>query len=300
MRTQRSASPSCSPAVSRSPWPRRWARPRTPAPAARRPPRRRAAACARSRTSSSGASTAGPSSSRTSTRPGAAAKLTHLNYAFGGVAPEREPATSSASRPTPGPTTSARSAPARASTASPTPGAAAAAATSASCASSRRSTRELKVLMSLGGWTLSKYFSDAALTEQSRRTLVQSCVDLFIKGNLPTGAGAAAGVFDGFDLDWEWPGSDGNAGNVIRPEDKANFTCSLAEFRRQLDAYGRHDRASVPAERVPAGGAGEDLRRLRGQPDLQLPRLRHRAGLRLPRHLGDGHQPPVGDPGAGR
>ncbi len=96
---------------------------------------------------------------------------------------------------------------------------------------------KLKVMMSLGGWTLSKHFSDGALTEQSRRTLVQSCVDLFLKGNLPTGAGAAAGVFDGFDLDWEWPGSEGNPGNIIRPEDKANFTLLLAEFRRQMDEY---------------------------------------------------------------
>jgi chitinase len=98
---------------------------------------------------------------------------------------------------------------------------------------------QLKVLMSLGGWTQSKYFSDAALTEESRRTLVASCVDLFLKGNLPNLPGAAAGVFDGFDLDWEWPGSDGNAGNIVRPEDKANLTLLLAEFRRQLDAYGR-------------------------------------------------------------
>jgi chitinase len=97
----------------------------------------------------------------------------------------------------------------------------------------------LKVLMSLGGWTFSSRFSDAALTDESRRTLVQSCVDQFIKGNLSTGDGAAAGVFDGFDLDWEWPASEGNAGNVIRPEDKANFTLLLAEFRRQLDAYGQ-------------------------------------------------------------
>jgi chitinase len=103
---------------------------------------------------------------------------------------------------------------------------------------------QLKVLISLGGWTWSKYFSDAALTDDSRRTLVESCVDVFIKGNLPIaseagGPGAAAGVFDGFDLDWEWPGSEGNVGNVIRPEDRQNFTKLLAEFRRQLDAYGR-------------------------------------------------------------
>jgi chitinase len=98
---------------------------------------------------------------------------------------------------------------------------------------------KLKVLISLGGWTWSKYFSDAALTEASRRTLVASCIDLFIKGNLAgTPPGTGAGVFDGFDVDWEWPGSDGNSGNHIRAEDRKNFTKLLAEFRRQLDALG--------------------------------------------------------------
>jgi chitinase len=104
---------------------------------------------------------------------------------------------------------------------------------------------ELKVLISLGGWTWSKYFSDAALTADSRSTLVESCIDLFIKGNLPKpgpgesgGPGTGAGVFDGIDLDWEWPGSEGNVGNIVRPEDQGNFTKLLAEFRTQLDAYG--------------------------------------------------------------
>jgi chitinase len=99
--------------------------------------------------------------------------------------------------------------------------------------------------MSLGGWTQSKYFSDAALTDQSRRTLVASCIDLFIKGNLPQladdpsgGPGVAAGVFDGFDIDWEWPANN-LIGGTSRPEDKANFTKLLDEFRDQLDAYGR-------------------------------------------------------------
>ena len=86
---------------------------------------------------------------------------------------------------------------------------------------------------------MSKYFSDGALTAESRRTLVESCIDLFIEGNLPGAApGAGAGVFDGIDLDWEWPGSEGNPGNIIRPEDKRNFTKLVAEFRAQLDDAG--------------------------------------------------------------
>ncbi|MCI3224722.1 glycoside hydrolase family 18 protein [Streptomyces sp. NP-1717] len=104
--------------------------------------------------------------------------------------------------------------------------------------------RGLKVLISLGGWSWSKHFSDAALTPASRRALVSSCIDLYIKGNLPVdgtrgGAGAAAGLFDGIDLDWEWPGSAGDAGTVFRPEDKENFTALVREFRRQLDAYAK-------------------------------------------------------------
>jgi chitinase len=103
----------------------------------------------------------------------------------------------------------------------------------------------LKVLLSIGGWTWSTYFSNAALTSASRQAFVASCIDLFIEGNLPQlgsvegGPGSAAGVFDGIDLDWEWPGSPGEPGNVVRPEDKRNFTLLLAEFRRQLDAHGR-------------------------------------------------------------
>ena len=108
----------------------------------------------------------------------------------------------------------------------------------------------LRVLISLGGWTLSKNFSDAVLTAASRQKLVDSCVDLWLKGNLPgVEPGAAAGIFDGIDLDWEWPGSAGDVGNVIRPEDKQNFTALLAEFRESLDRLGRarHHRYELTA-----------------------------------------------------
>src|SRR5256885_11781728 len=68
----------------------------------------------------------------------------------------------------------------------------------------------LKILVSLGGWTYSKFFSDVAKTDASRKKFVSSCVDMFIKGNLPVssdgtgGPGTGAGVVDGVDIDWEW------------------------------------------------------------------------------------------------
>ncbi len=102
---------------------------------------------------------------------------------------------------------------------------------------------KLKINISIGGWTYSKYFSDVAKSDASRRKFVQSCIDMYIKGNLPTtggrgGAGVAAGIFDGFDIDWEWPGSEGHAGNHVSKADKANNTLLFAEFRKQLDALG--------------------------------------------------------------
>lgn len=107
----------------------------------------------------------------------------------------------------------------------------------------------LKVLVSIGGWTYSKFFSDVAATEASRQKFVSSCITMYINGNLPVlatspagGAGAAAGVFDGFDIDWEYPASaNGNVGNDYSPADTANFTALLAEFRAELnDIGGKH------------------------------------------------------------
>ncbi|WP_157254531.1 glycoside hydrolase family 18 protein [Nonomuraea typhae] len=112
----------------------------------------------------------------------------------------------------------------------------------------------LKVLVSIGGWTYSKFFSDAAATAASRQKFVKSCVDMFIKGDLPKlgddpagGPGVAAGVFDGIDVDWEFPASpDGHTGNHHSPQDTANFTALLAEFRAQLGG-GKLLTAALPA-----------------------------------------------------
>jgi chitinase len=107
----------------------------------------------------------------------------------------------------------------------------------------------LKVLVSVRGWSGTSHFSDAAASPDSRRTLVQSCIDMLLAGDLPFdgsagGRGAAAGLFDGIDIDWEYPVRHGDTGKVERPEDKLNATLLFREFRRQLDEReartGRH------------------------------------------------------------
>ena len=92
----------------------------------------------------------------------------------------------------------------------------------------------LKVHISIGGWTFSRFFSNAALPA-NRANFVASCIDMYIKGNFAPGFTGHDGIFDGIDIDWEWPGSEGRPGNIIRPEDKQNLTALLAEFRSQLD-----------------------------------------------------------------
>ena len=128
--------------------------------------------------------------------------------------------------------------------------------------------------MSIGGWTHSKYFSDVAATAATRQAFVASCVDLLLKGNLPAdpaaiwppsagGPGAAAGVFDGIDIDWEYPGIDPGNGADHSPADVHNATLLLQEFRRQLDAYGASTgkhyllTADLPAGNVNSSGSWE-------------------------------------------
>jgi chitinase len=49
-------------------------------------------------------------------------------------------------------------------------------------------------------------------------------------------------VFDGVDLDWEYPVAGGMAGNRHRPEDRANYTVLVSDLRRALDRLGRAQR----------------------------------------------------------
>ncbi len=88
----------------------------------------------------------------------------------------------------------------------------------------------VKTLISVGGWTLSTYFSDVALTNESRELFAQSWVDFIRKYQ-----------FDGVDIDWEYPVGGGMSTNITRPEDKENFTLLLKTLREKLDDAGKED-----------------------------------------------------------
>jgi chitinase len=116
----------------------------------------------------------------------------------------------------------------------------------------------LRLTISVGGWGGSARFSDAALTESSRRRFARTAVDLFIR--------RWPGLFDGIDIDWEFPVQGGLAGNVERPADRHNFTLLLAELRRQLDAQGdadrRHYELTIAASARPSEIANVELDRI--------------------------------------
>jgi chitinase len=85
---------------------------------------------------------------------------------------------------------------------------------------------ELKILISVGGWTWSKNFSDATLTDELALNLAKSAVEIVEKHGL-----------DGVDIDWEYPGMVGD-NNTFRPVDGENYTNLFRHLREQLDLLG--------------------------------------------------------------
>jgi len=81
----------------------------------------------------------------------------------------------------------------------------------------------LRIVLSVGGWSADG-FSQAAMTEESRRRSAQSAADLTERYGL-----------DGIDIDWEYPGMS-VAGIASDPEDGEHFVAWLRELREALRA----------------------------------------------------------------
>ncbi len=85
---------------------------------------------------------------------------------------------------------------------------------------------DLKILISIGGWSWSGNFSSAALSDTSRKGFAVSAVSIIRKYAL-----------DGVDIDWEYPDQSGD-GNTYRSGDKKNYTLMFKALRDELDKAG--------------------------------------------------------------
>lgn len=107
----------------------------------------------------------------------------------------------------------------------------------------------LKTIISIGGASSANTaaFVQAASTAAGRKALAASCIDMFITGNVGSdwnGAISAPGLFDGFNIDWEFPAAS----------DKQNYTLLMAEFRKQLNALGQQNgKTYILTADAPAG-----------------------------------------------
>lgn len=80
----------------------------------------------------------------------------------------------------------------------------------------------VKALVSIGGYTGSRYFSSSVSTPENRTAFATALMDFATKNQL-----------DGLDFDWEYPNKQGMGCNVINDNDTANFLELLKEVRQK-------------------------------------------------------------------
>jgi chitinase len=90
---------------------------------------------------------------------------------------------------------------------------------------------DVSMILSIGGFFASRYYSVAASDETRRRRFARTAIELMREYE-----------FDGLNVDWQYPGGD-NPNNFTDDEDIDRFTLLLQEVRRQLDVAGSEDDA---------------------------------------------------------
>ncbi|KAJ1956828.1 hypothetical protein EC988_001150 [Linderina pennispora] len=99
----------------------------------------------------------------------------------------------------------------------------------------------VKALVSVGGWTGSNLFSTILKNTATRTAFLNNMVSFVQTNNL-----------DGVDIDWEYPGREGNTCNAYDPtNDSKNFLSFLQDLRAKLDStFGAGTKLITMAVRV--------------------------------------------------
>ncbi|MDX3773560.1 glycosyl hydrolase family 18 protein [Chromatiaceae bacterium AAb-1] len=102
----------------------------------------------------------------------------------------------------------------------------------------------IKILPSVGGWTLSDPLYDVGTNAAARAVFIDSIID-FIR---------TYDFFDGIDIDWEFPGGGGANPDLGSAQDGAGFATLMQELRAALDALETETGRSYELAAAMSGG----------------------------------------------
>lgn len=87
----------------------------------------------------------------------------------------------------------------------------------------KKSHPQLKIMVSVGGWSGCSFCSDLFASDEHRKTFAKTTVALFKQYGI-----------DGLDLDWEYPAIEGFPGHKYDSADKNNFTKLIKTLREEM------------------------------------------------------------------
>ncbi|KAJ9059077.1 hypothetical protein DSO57_1006209, partial [Entomophthora muscae] len=113
--------------------------------------------------------------------------------------------------------------------------------------------KNVKVLISLGGWTGSQTFSKLVADEKHRQKFIENAMVYLKQGSGEPGPDGWG--LDGLDIDWEYPGRDGAACNDpvsnFKAVDTDNYALLLSELRKRMDGdFGKGKKLLTAAVHV--------------------------------------------------
>lgn len=82
------------------------------------------------------------------------------------------------------------------------------------------SLKNVKAILSIGGWSGSVYFSSAVASSSARTTFANSVLSIVSSYDL-----------DGVEFDWEYPGTQGAGNNIVSSNDAGNFVLFLQTLK---------------------------------------------------------------------